>query len=686
MKNFIERWKNNGDEKSDTQKFWLEFLQEVLNIEKPGEIVEFEKRVELAHKSFIDAYIPSTRTIIEQKSFDVNLDKAAKMSDGSFLTPFEQAKRYSDWLPDSEHARWIVTCNFQEFHIHDMEHPKADPEIIKLENLEREARKFLFLIDTKAATPKEISEVEISIKAGELVGLLYDALRTRYKNPDDKNSLRSLNILCVRIVFLLYAEDSGLFSKGQFHDFLKTQSNPRRALIDLFEVLSQEIDERDPYLDEDLKNFPYVNGGLFEEKNIEIPQLDGEPLEIILHEMPEGFDWSNISPTIFGAVFESTLNPETRRSGGMHYTSIENIHKVIDPLFLKELKAEFENIFTASKSSARTRKLIDFQKKLSSLKFLDPACGSGNFLTETYLCLRRLENQILTELTKQQINFATGDLSPIKVKISQFFGIEINDFAVAVAKTALWIAEAQMWNETKEIVQVLDDVLPLEKFKNNIIEENALKIDWHDVVKPEELNFIMGNPPFIGARVMDTTQKLELNEIFKGWKDAGNLDYVSCWYKKAADFMKGNRKIKAALVSTNSICQGDSVATLWKPLFEDGIQINFAWRTFKWDSESLHKAQVYCVIVGFSYEKNSGGVIFDGEKVIEAQNINAYLVDAPDVFVESRQHPLCDVPEIGIGNKPIDGGFYLFDEDEMKEFINKEPNSKKYFREWYGAD
>ncbi|MBR1487174.1 MAG: class I SAM-dependent DNA methyltransferase, partial [Synergistaceae bacterium] len=351
-----------------------------------------------------------------------------------------------------------------------------------------------------------------------------------------------------------------------------------------------------------------------------------------------------------------------------------------------ELNAEFENIFAASKSSARTRKLIDFQKKLGTLKFLDPACGSGNFLTETYLSLRRLENQILTELTKQQINFATGDLSPIKVKISQFFGIEINDFAVAVAKTALWIAEAQMWNETKEIVQVLDDVLPLEKFKNNIIEENALKIDWRDVVKPEELNFIMGNPPFIGARVMDATQKAELNEIFKGWKDAGNLDYVSCWYKKAADFMKENRKIKAALVSTNSICQGDSVATLWKPLFEEGIQINFAWRTFKWDSESLHKAQVYCVIVGFSFEKNSAGVIFDGENKIEAQNINAYLVDAPDVFVESRPHPLCDVPEIGIGNKPIDGGFYLFDKDEMKAFIKKEPNSKKYFREWYGAD
>ena len=265
----------------------------------------------------------------------------------------------------------------------------------------------IFIFDRlEGATPKEIREEEISVKAGALVGKLYDALKKRYTNPDSKESLRSLNILCVRIVFLLYAEDSGLFLKGQFHDFLKQQNNPRRALIDLFEVLLQEIENRDPYLDDGLKNFPYVNGGLFEEKNIEIPQIDGEPIEIILREMSESFDWSSISPTIFGAVFESTLNPETRRFGGMHYTSIENIHKVIDPLFLENLRLELENIFTESKIKARTKNLIDFQKKLSSLKFLDPACGSGNFLTETYLSLRRLENKILVELTKQQINFA----------------------------------------------------------------------------------------------------------------------------------------------------------------------------------------------------------------------------------------------------------------------------------------
>ncbi|MBQ7196681.1 MAG: class I SAM-dependent DNA methyltransferase, partial [Synergistaceae bacterium] len=634
MKNFIERWKNTGDEKSDTQKFWLEFLRDVLNVERPEEIIEFEKRVELAHKSFIDAYIPKTRVIIEQKSFDINLDKAAKQSDGTFKTPFEQAKRYSDWLPDSERARWIITCNFQEFHVHDMERPKAPPEVIKLENLD--PRKFKFLVDIKGTTPKDIREEEISIKAGGLVKKLKESLKSRYQNPTSKSALKSLTVLCVRIVFLLYAEDSNLLSKSQFHDFLKKQSNPRRALIDLFTVLSQKIPERDFYLDDDLKNFPYVNGGLFEEKNVEIPQLDGEPLEIILSEMSEGFDWSGISPTIFGAIFESVLDSDERRSGGMHYTSIENIHKVIEPLFLNSLNDELENIFSMSKSATRTRKLNDFQKKLGSLKFLDPACGSGNFLTETYLCLRKLENRILADRRKQ-VEFVQSkdEADYIKVSISQFYGIEINDFAVAVARTALWIAEAQMFNETKQIVQVLEDFLPLKTF-NNIIEANALALDWREVIKSEELNFIMGNPPFIGASMMTKEQKSEAVAIFGKVPRANSIDYVGAWYHKAANFIQGSN-IRAAFVSTNSITQGEQVAPLWKKLFEDfKIQINFAWRTFKWSSEAKDKAQVHVVIIGFSQIDSPVKKIFDGENVIEASNINAYLVDAPNVLIMPR--------------------------------------------------
>ena len=647
IKNFIERWKNRGDEKSDTQKFWIEFLREVCGVDNPTELIDFEKRVELEHKSFIDV-------------------KSAKQSDGSLMTPFEQAKRYSDWLPDSERARWIITCNFQEFHVHDMERPKADPEIIRLENLEREWRKFLFIADPNAATPKEIREEEISVRAGALVGKLYDALKKRYKNSDSKDSLRSLNILCVRIVFMLYAEDSELFSKNQFHDFLKKQSNPRRALMDLFEVLSQEAEKRDPYLDEDLKNFPYVNGGLFEEKNIEIPQLDGEPLEIILGEMSEGFDWSSISPTIFGAVFESTLNPETRRFGGMHYTSIENIHRVIEPLFLDALNSEFEEIFNMPAGSSRTRKLNAFQKKLSSLKFLDPACGSGNFLTETYLSLRRLENKVLLELTKQQINFASGDFSPIQVKISQFFGIEINDFAVSVAKTALWIAEAQMWNETKRIVQNIDEFLPLKSF-NNIVEANALKIDWREVVKPEDLNFIMGNPPFVGRRYCSEEQHKEVRQFF----DYKDIDYVACWYMIAADYIQGTN-VECALVSTNSVTQGEQVAPLWKPLLNDKkIFINFAYKTFRWLSEAKDKAAVHCVIIGFSCVERSRKIIFDSENRPNCvQHINGYLTDAPDVFIGIRSKPLCDVPAMKNGNVPLDGDALKIEAGDLPLFGN----------------
>ena len=393
VNDFIERWENHGDEKSDTQKFWLQLLRDVLGFERPDEFVEFEKRVALEHVSYIDVYIPSTRTVIEQKSFDVNLDKEIPQSDGSAMTPFQQAKRYSDWLPDSERARWIVVCNFQEFRIYDMEKPKAAPTVLKLADLKNDWHKLAFLIDENAASPDKIREVKLSVQAGQLVGKLYDSLIERYVNPNNKESLRSLNIFCVRVVFLLYAEDSGLFEKNQFHNYLKARELVARdSLQKLFEVLNQKIEERDPYLEADLKNFPYVNGGLFEEKNIELPQLDGEPLRIILEEMSEGFNWSEISPTIFGAVFESTLNPETRHSGGMHYTSLDNINKVIKPLFLEELNSEFDAIMkTSTRGGSRTKKLQDFQKKLSSLKFLDPACGSGNFLTETFLSLRRLE-------------------------------------------------------------------------------------------------------------------------------------------------------------------------------------------------------------------------------------------------------------------------------------------------------
>ena len=668
---FAERWKGKGDEKSDTQTFWNELLQDICGVERPGEVIEYEKRVELEHKSFIDAYIPSTRVIIEQKSIDVALDKAAKQSDGTLKTPFEQAKRYSDWLPYEERARWIVVCNFAEFRIHDMEHPKAAPEIIKLEELPREWRKVQFLADSTSAAPKEIRETALSVQAGELVGKLYNALKKRYLDPSGAASLRSLNILCVRIVFLLYAEDAGLFPKSAFHDYLNShRENARRALIDLFAALNQRPEERDPY-ETAFNVFPYVNGGLFEEKDIEIPQLgglpsgaqaggacspelhskDSEPLDIILRDMSEGFDWSGISPTIFGAVFESTLNPETRQSGGMHYTSIENIHRVIDPLFLDGLKLTLKSILDLPPGSGRTQRLRSFQKRLASLTFFDPACGSGNFLTETYLSLRRLENVIIGELAHGQISFAfSKDESPIQISIGQFYGIEINDFAVSVARTALWIAEAQMMKETMAIVQVYEDILPLKSY-NHIIEGNALTLDWRGVI--EKPDYIMGNPPFAGRRYRTPEQIAEVAKYFE-YKD---IDYVACWYKKAADFIQGT-EIRCAFVSTNSITQGEQVPALWKDI---GVHIDFAWRTFVWNSEATDKASVYCVIIGFSCgEAPAHGILYEakedgGVEMTNAKHINAYLMDAPDVYITLRGKPLADVPPMRNGNVPLDG-------------------------------
>ena len=687
-RNFAAYWKDKGYEKGESQPFWLSLLRDVYGVEHPEQFIQFEEQVHLDHTSFIDGTIPATHVLIEQKGLGKDLNKPIKQSDGALLTPFEQAKRYILELPVSQHPRWVVTCNFSTFYVYDMERPRGEPEIIELANLEKEYYRLQFLVDAGNEHLKR--EMEVSIAAGEIVGLLYDAFYKQYANPESEHSLKSLNKLCVRLVFCLYAEDAGIFGHhGMFHDYLKgfDTRGLRKGLVDLFRVLDTKLQDRDPYLKDDnpeLAAFPYVNGGLFSDENIEIPPFTDEIRNLLLEKASENFNWSEISPTIFGAVFESTLNPETRRSGGMHYTSIENIHKVIDPLFLDELKAELDEICANPVERTRTAKLRVFQRKLASFTFLDPACGSGNFLTETYLSLRRLENKILVKLSHGQVTMYSASESPIQVSISQFYGIEINDFAVTVAKTALWIAESQMMKETEKILLVPLEFLPL-KTNAFIVEGNALRVDWESVVPKSKLNYIMGNPPFVGARLMGKEQKADVNTIFPGWKNAGNLDYVCCWYKKAADIMQGT-SVRSALVSTNSVSQGESVANLWKPLFDDGVHIDFAYRTFRWDSEAKIKAHVHCVIIGFSVAASSTPKkLFDGDRYQVANNINGYLLDGENVFVESRSKPICNVPEIGIGNKPIDGGFYLFEKEEMEDFIKKEPSSKKYFRPWYGS-
>lgn len=687
-KAFVADWQGRGDEKQDTQSFWLALLQKVYGVAEPEKYMRFEVRVKIDNTDFIDGLIEKTHVLIEQKSYGINLRKGIKQSNGSMLTPYGQARRYAGSLPHNQNPRWIVVCNFEEFWIYDMNRPNDDPEILKLANLEKEYSRLNFLVDTGDENIKR--EMEISIQAGELVGRLYDAFLKQYKEPESEHAQKSLNMLCVRLVFCMYAEDAGIFGKpNMFHDYMSKRGVQagRRALIDLFRVLDCKPDERDPYLaddDPDLAAFPYVNGGLFSDEDIEIPPFNDEIFALLLSRASECFDWSEISPTIFGAVFESTLNPETRRKGGMHYTSIENIHKVIDPLFMDDLKAEFETIKQDAVLRTRRAKLTRFQDKLAGLKFLDPACGSGNFLTETYLSLRKMENEVLELLLGGQIAMGFENASPIKVSIQQFYGIEINNFAVTVAKTALWIAESQMMKRTEDIVHMNLDFLPLKTY-TKITEGNALRIDWETVISKYELNYIMGNPPFVGARLMSETQKSDVNRIFAGWNSIGNLDYVCCWYKKAADLMKGTA-VRAALVSTNSVTQGESVALLWKPLFEEGVHIDFAHRTFRWDSEASSKAHVHCVIVGFSIAPNSAPrrIFIDNRPQI-ASNINGYLIDMDNIFIESRNKPLCYVPEIGIGNKPIDGGNYLFTEEEMREFIAKEPASSKWFKPWYGS-
>ena len=703
---FVEHWTGKGYEKGESQIFWTTLLNQIFGIEHPEQFISFEQQVHLDHTSFIDAFIPSTHVMIEQKSLGKNLAEGIKQSDGSVLNPFQQAKRYASELPYSQRPRWIVTCNFAEFWVYDMEQPNGEPQKILLADLEKEYYRLRFLVDAGNEHLKR--EMEVSFKAGKLVGEIYDLLQKQYIDADKPETLRSLNVLCVRLVFCLYAEDALLFgSKTAFHDYLAQYParEIRRALIDLFDVLDTPEDKRDPYMGDVLKLFPYVNGGLFShDERLLIPQFTDDLKELILAKASDDFDWSEISPTIFGAVFESTLNPETRRSGGMHYTSLENIHKVIDPLFLNALKEEFatikqslpapNQIYDKTKikkvydlPAAAKQRLLAFQDKLASLTFFDPACGSGNFLTESYISLRRLENEILRVLYLDQSIIGSFD-NPVKVNIHQFYGIEINDFAVSVATTALWISEQQMLQETEKIASFNIQPLPLKPY-HNIHEGNALRTDWSEIIAPEKLNYIMGNPPFVGYKLQNANQKADLEAVMPNF--GSNIDYVAGWYVKAAQMMRQNPAIHAALVSTNSITQGEQVAVLWKPLFEQyNIQFDFAYRTFRWDSEADIKAHVHCVIIGFSSltaSRDSVKRIYVSDlQSITAKNINGYLLDAPDLWIEKRSKPLCDAEQMVYGSEPREGGYLILSKEEREELLEESPFAEKWIKRFVGSE
>ena len=691
---FAKRWAGkNWSEDQFAGVFWIDLLKSVYDIEcNDTSNVIFEYRTSASGK--IDLWLRSLSTMVEMKSSGVDLDKPEPRQ-GEMKTPFKQVYDYAVSFPRSEQPDYLITCNFEKFRVYSR---KENGDL----NLESKAQEFTveelgdkpeylgFLIDPQNS--RLYHEREISEQAGQLIGKLYDMLREQYIEPDSEESKHSLNVLCVRLVFCLFCEDAGLFNEmDAFYNFLKDVPAPnvRINLQRLFKNLDIPKDSRDKY-DEAIKVFPYINGGLFRE-DVEIPNFTDEIKSFLLDELSQNVDWSKIAPTIFGGIFESTLNPETRRKGGMHYTSPENIHKVIDPLFLNDLKKEFADIrdsreYSVIQKNNRYKKL---HHKICNLTFLDPAAGSGNFLTETYICLRQLEFAIISELKRGKnigmFDSATeGDIQD-RVKLSQFYGIEINDFAVSVAETALWISRLKA-NAEGVIVYDLDEHdFPLED-RANIICENALRFDWKDLIEPKNLSYIIGNPPFVGARLMSSEQKDDVLSIFgSDWKNVGNLDYVTCWYKKASDMMLGT-SIRTALVSTNSVSQGETVANLWKPLFENGVHFDFAYRSFIWDSEASEKAHVHCVIIGFSIAENSKErVIYDKERQIVAKNINGYLIDAENIWVESRNKQISLIPNIEIGSQPIDDGNYLFSKEEMDAFIKLEPGSASLFRTWYGS-
>ena len=678
---FWQKYKEGQNEIQITQKFWLNLLRTVYGVENVEEFIDFEAKVRVDGKSKrIDGLIPSTKVLIEQKKRGIALDHKINQSDNLELTPYEQAKRYADHLPNKSRPNWIVTCNFDEFHIHDLNSESPERyETVRLEDLPNEYHRMKFLQDISST--HIYKEIEVSRKAGKLIGDIYTELEKQYGGHMDDRQKHELNVLCVRLVFCLYAEDAGIFDKNQFGDYLRDFPTEmlHYKLKDLFIALGSSNREG-LFIDPKAKKFKYVNGGLFSDTTLNVPPITPEVKDLLIGEASDKLDWGGISPTIFGALFESTLNPQTRHDGGMHYTSIENIHKVIDPLFLDDLKDELEDILCTGTAKQRRRKLVDYQEKLAKVNCLDPACGSGNFLTETYLSLRRLENRALKEIYRDG-PLMGGLLNPIRVNISQFYGIEINDFAVSVAKTAMWIAEYQMREETGEIVKLEDDFLPLKSYAN-IHQGNALRTDWQQIVKPEDLAYIIGNPPFLGYSNQNSAQKEDLLSVFvdekgKAYKNTGKIDYVAGWYMKSALMMQANPKVRAALVSTNSITQGEQVANIWKPLVERfGLHIDFAWRTFRWDSESTGKAQVHCVIIGFSIgERKRKPVIYEGESRVEAEHINPYLMDFENVWIESRTNPLCDVPQLANGGKPTDGGFLIMTAEEMNEFLNEEPSA-----------
>ena len=723
---FVAEWKNRGKEDKDYTEFWEDLLEDVFGVPKARKEIETQSKVKFEGTTKrIDIRVKTSKVVIEQKSNDVNLDAKQKQSGKDAngkpmeLTPMDQAIRYYNNLDTPDQGRYAIACNFKEFRIWDSYHKNAPQRRIMLEELPLRWRELKFLIEPYRPEGyiDEKREERVSSTASDFIRNLYDTILAS-KKEWSKSELQSLNMFCVRIVFCLFAEDAGIFDDGQFRTFLdkfnaKDLSKKFDALFFWLDMTAQKRCDYYKLADVEVQQFPYVDGGLFNNADLyETPAINKAAFEILksawdlkLKDTDETFDWSEISPTNFGCIFESTVDREVRESGGMHYTTPSNIHRVIDPLFMDDLKEELERIIalpidTKGQKDVKYSKLEVFRDRLSSMRFLDPACGSGNFLTETYKSLHALELSAIESELEFRHDAIMENQDPCKVRMGQFFGIEIDHFAASVARASLWIAECQLIQETRKVLHCNIDPLPLEK-NTNIIQADALLVDWDNVLKRKSTTetYIIGNPPFQGAKKMTPQQRASLNDAMpsklpdgtKLWDKQGKLDFVCAWYAKAAEYMEGKRNITAAFVSTNSIIQGDQEAPLWHPLMTHyNLQILFAWRSFKWFNEAERTAHVHCVIVGFYLSKRKRQVCHrlfmeDGTSV-NANNINGYLLNAENLFVWNRAKPLCKIPEMGIGNKPIDGGNYLFDKQEMQDFIQKEPASEKYFHPYYGGE
>lgn len=681
---FASRWANKGNENQDTQRFWIDFYQNVLGVEDAVSRLEFEKPVSTdasTHEGYIDVFIPSAKALVEQKSLGIDLAKE-ETRQGRKVTPAKQGNAYAQGMPLSQQPRYIIACNFAEFWVFDRERDSLCREPLfklPLAELPKNLAAIQFL-KGGAEAPATISRA-VSVEAGKIMSKLHDQVAEAFDDPDTPENHHALSVLMTRLMFLMFCEDSGLVAPNAFRDYVAhfSAGDLRRGLKDLFVWLDTKDEERDKYAESWLKKLPYMNGGLFREKT-EIPPLSENFRHTLIVEGCQEFDWSGVSPTVFGSIFEGALSHDHRRANGQHFTSPENIHKVIDPLFLDGLKAEFDDACAKPVAGgARTRALKDLHKKIGSISILDPAAGSGNFLTESYLCLRRLENRILFELQGDQASFSFEDSGDrdVLVSLRNFHGIELEDFACCVARTALWIAEKQADADTAKVTQRVYQELPLTDYEG-IVNANALRIDWNDVVPADEVDYVLGNPPFIGYSNLNEEQKADRADIFG--KTGGVLDYVACWYRKAADYTR-ETQARCAFVSTNSICQGQQVEPLWKPLFEDKVNINFAHKSFVWNSQAADEAHVHVVIVGFSRVNGTKKDLFDrSDSKSEVTRINAYLAAAPDAFVSRRAKPLCDVPAMMAGGKPTDGGNLLLTQEERDELLCREPDAAPYIK------